>query len=111
MSDDKQVIALRQLTLDGSATVTVELLAPTPSDQSDDFRCGYRIDGLGASKVRYAYGVDSMQALLLAMQSIAAHLYTSEEAKTGRLQWLGMSNFGLPFADAIADLVPRAADS
>jgi hypothetical protein len=63
---------------------------------------------LGEAKIQFAYGVDSMQALLLAMQGIATDLYTSEAAKSGQLEWLGQHNFGLPVADSIAYLVPKS---
>ncbi len=49
-----------------------------------------------------------MQALLLALQSIGTDLYTSAEAKEGRLTWFGSPNLGFPVPDIIADLVPKA---
>ena len=88
--------------------MSVELYAPTQSDLSDDFQCGYKIEGIGAQKVKFAYGVDSLQALLLAMQSIGADLYSSDAAKTGQLRWLGQLDLGIPVPKSIEDLVPKS---
>jgi len=100
-------IATRSLKLIGETTreVTVGIKRPVPDD--GPYRCEYQIVGIGSGKVRYAMGEDSMQALLLALQFIGTDLYTSDEAKAGRLTWFGSPNLGFPVPDIIADLVPK----
>jgi hypothetical protein len=105
MSDD--FIAMRNLGLAGETPgeVTVGIKRPVPDD--GPYKCEYQIVGMGSGKVRYAMGEDSMQALVLALQTIGADLYTSEAAKEGRLTWFGSRNLGFPVPDGLADLVPK----
>ena len=81
-----QVIAERRLFLDGAETVRVLIgqpqLARTPHPES---ACPWRIEGIGAGAVRYACGIDQVQALWLALQMIGATLHASEEYHAGRL--------------------------
>ena len=109
MTEPSQVIATREFEAGAGRTIVVELYAPEPDPEPNgDFRCGHRISGSGwgEGKVRYTFGVDSMQALFLALQMIGALLYTSEEAKAGHLTWLGGTNLGLPLSKSIRDLEP-----
>ena len=105
MSND--FIAMRSLTLAGETPreVTVGIKRPVPDN--GPYKCEYQIVGIGSGKVRYAVGVDSMQALVLALKIIGADLYSSEAAKEGRLSWFGSPNLGFPVPDVIADLVPK----
>lgn len=74
----------------------VTFYAPRPD--GDDWRCDYRIEWPGRIRSSYAFGVDSVQALLLAMQMARADLTNAEEVKGRRLTWLGQSDLGLPKA-------------
>lgn len=105
MSND--FIATRRLELAGESPgeVIVGIKRPVPDD--GPYRCEYQIVGIGSGTVRYAMGEDSMQALVLTLQTIGADLYTSEAAKEGRLTWFGSPNLGFPVPDIIADLVPK----
>lgn len=105
MSND--FIAMRSLELAGEtpAEVTVGIKRPVPDD--GPYKCEYQIVGIGSGKIRYAMGEDSMQALMLALQTIGTDLYTSGASKEGRLTWLGSPNLGFPVPDIIADLVPK----
>jgi len=58
---------------------------PDPRSENDDWRCPYRISGLGTSRVRYAYGIDAFQSLQLALVGIRAHL----EPRRRQLKWDG----------------------
>jgi hypothetical protein len=100
-------IATRILELAGETPgeVTVGIMRPAPD--GGDYKCGYQIVGIGSGKVRYIFGADSMQALVLALQAIGVDLYTSEAAKEGRLTSYGSRNLGFPVPDIIADLVPK----
>lgn len=66
-------------------TVTLEVPEPDPESLHDDWRCAYRITGLGQSGRRYAYGIDAFQALQLAMVGIRSCL----EPHRTRLSWAG----------------------
>jgi len=90
----------------GENNVLLEIGMPYPIDKGPDCWCPYRISGLGSGKVKRIGGVDSMQALYLAMQMAATDLYASDAAREKILQWLGQLNLGLPVSKVIADLVP-----
>ena len=76
-------------------------------DGPDDYFCPFQIIGMGDEQVRYGAGVDAVQAVWLTLQMIGARLYTSPEAKSGALTWLGQSDLGFPVPDSISDLLPR----
>jgi hypothetical protein len=99
-------IATRELDLDGKEKVLIKIGMPQEFPEGGSFFCPYRILGIGRGKVRYAGGVDPVQAVELALKCIATDLYTSPEFKADRLRHLGMRNLGFPTADAIRDLVP-----
>lgn len=108
LNDVGPVIAARELEISTSKRkVTVRLGTPTRFPDGNDYYCPYQVLGLGRDRVFYGAGVDSLQALILALHNIGAELYTSNEAKTGQLTWLDDRNFGIPVADTIADLVPK----
>ncbi|MFB9880569.1 DUF6968 family protein [Planobispora siamensis] len=99
-----EVVAERQLeavAADGSRTpVTVRFGRPRPDELSEhgDWCCPYQILGLGEEgeeTVRVAFGVDSLQALLLSVYR--ARLELEERARTApvRLDWLGLPGLGL----------------
>jgi hypothetical protein len=67
-----------------------------PERKSDDeFICPYQVDGVGDSNVRWAHGLDAIQALTMAIEGIRKILEKSEEALT----WLGGADgeHGVPF--------------
>lgn len=80
------IVAVRELREIGSRqkVVTVRLGKPRKV-RGGDWACPYQISGLGRAKVHYAYGVDALQALILAIEGIRTAL-----EKTGRrLSWVG----------------------
>ncbi|HEV2365748.1 MAG TPA: hypothetical protein VGS12_16275 [Caulobacteraceae bacterium] len=85
-------IASRRFELDNEGVVEVRL--KRPRSDGGDFRCDYEISGLGRPVTSHACGVDSMQAVCLALLSIATDLYSSPEWKEGRVRWLGMPDLG-----------------
>jgi|SRR5579872_4461497 len=99
-------LATRTLELQGKPSVIVELSVPVP--HGDDFECSYKIQGLGAEETKCAFGVDGLQALLLAMQRIGIDLYTSEAFQSGQLRWLGQPDLGFPVPETVRDLVPKS---
>ncbi|MCZ6592725.1 MAG: hypothetical protein O7F69_11460 [Alphaproteobacteria bacterium] len=107
LEDVGNVIAERELELADGRTVQVVIGQPQLFPEGGSFYCPIRITGIGKEKIMHAGGVDSVQALLLAMQMISANLYTSDEGRAGTLTWLGKRNLGLPVAAPIQDLVPK----
>jgi hypothetical protein len=73
-----QVIAERRLRVSGrpDLEVWVRLGTPRPfqDDSTDDYYCPYQVSGVGDAKVRYASGVDALQALELALHILPTEL-------------------------------------
>lgn len=104
-----EIIAARELILSGSENkVTVIIGRPQRFPDAIDYYCPYQISGLGESKVRYAGGIDTIQAFVLALQRVGVDLYTSKEAKAGLLKWEGSDkgNLGFPVPDFVNELIP-----
>ncbi len=105
------VIASRELTLDETGKVTV--LIGKPQQFGDiDWYCPYQIIGIRSGKVKRAEGVDSVQALVLALSIVGAKLYCSQEYEAGRLSWDGgtvKGDLGFPVPPNIQDVLPPGA--
>jgi hypothetical protein len=79
-----------------------------PTREGQDFICRYFLVGFGSDKIRHAYGADGIQALFMALRSIATDLYTSQDWKKGNITWEGgvkCGDLGLPLPDSIADIL------
>jgi hypothetical protein len=83
-----QVIASRTFELEGG---TAELLIgmPAPFDDGCNFYCPFQLKGVGDERVRYAGGIDAVQALILALDIADVYIETRPETKDGRLTFLG----------------------
>jgi hypothetical protein len=98
MTSDPRWIAERELefTENGSSvarTIIARIGSPQPDEGS--WRCATLIEGAPTkNEIFHAYGEDSMQALLLAMQALAIRLQVVGRA--GTLTWLGDDDLGLP---------------
>lgn len=102
-------VAKRDLELDGKPDVSIVLGKPEPFPDGNGFYCPYQISGIGKQAMQYAGGEDSVQAIILALKKIGADLYTSPEAKAGRLTWdcgTTKGDLGFPVPDSIRDLAP-----
>lgn len=77
--------------------VTVIIGKPRPYENSRDYYCPYCIRGMGPERIRYASGIDGVQALMLTLKKIGAELYTSEQSRSGKLMWEGDENGDLGF--------------
>jgi hypothetical protein len=75
------------------------------ADAGGAWRCQYEIGWPNGVYSHQAYGVDSVQALLLAMKMLAAELYTSDMHRSGCLRWQeeGMG-YGLPLSLGLRDM-------
>jgi hypothetical protein len=71
-----------------------------PVSDGQDFRCGYSLEGAGVSISSGAWGVDSVQALLLAMQKAHLDLLSSNTGERDRISWHGSDDLGLPLPKA-----------
>jgi hypothetical protein len=60
------------------------------------FRCDYEIAWPDQKRVFHAYGVDAVQALILALRMVHAELLTPPEGRGGQIRWLGSNDLGLP---------------
>jgi hypothetical protein len=88
LSDLGRVIARRILSEQGvvgrKIMVSIGLPRPDPL-KGGDWECPFLIEGVGKSEVQKAFGVDSLQSLIIAIQGIRVEL-----EQTGRnLFWLG----------------------
>lgn len=63
----------------------VNLHAPVEGDRF--WSCQFEIGWPEGTKIDEARGFDGVQALGLAMQKIAVHIYASDHHATGRLYW------------------------
>ena len=78
-----------------------------PEADGQDYRCRYEIDWPeGAYKGR-AYGVDAVQALLLAMQKAHTDLLAARENKGRQITWLDTRSLGMPIPKTISDWAPN----
>ncbi len=84
----------RRFDLHGEGDVVVRWFRPEP-DQAD-FRCDYQIVWPDRERNSHAFGIDVVQALILAMQKAHVELLASPEYKAGMLRWLGERDLGLP---------------
>ena len=85
--------------------IPIRLFAPRRSDHGDWF-CRYEIDWPESTEIRNAWGVDSMQAIVIALQMIGSDLYTSTYHKSGDLMFERPGRgYGFPVPSNIRDLL------
>jgi hypothetical protein len=98
------IIATRLLTLRNGGHISISIHAPEKSDV--DWICRFEIGWPREKEERWAAGVDSVQALLLALQMIGVKLYTSEQHRAGELTWLSPDGgYGFPVSQNTRDLL------
>jgi len=79
---------------DQGEKITLRISKPK-KDRHGDWKCDFQIQGLGDDEIKAAHGIDSMQAITVAIQAIRAFL-----TKSGReLTWEGgeKGDIGMPF--------------
>jgi hypothetical protein len=85
------LVATRTFTFhreDGTASeVNVLLGKPRQLPDHVDYFCPYQIKGAGDEKVRYSCGVDSFQALHLALSTLGVELGVLNKQFGERLRW------------------------
>lgn len=101
------VMAERRLIVDdptGDKEVMIRLHQPEAEDGA--WSCRYEIDWPGRSRSSRACGVDSMQALVLALQAIGIEIYSSSYHESGLLSWHRASRgYGFPVSYNVRDLL------
>jgi Domain of unknown function (DUF6968) len=94
-----RVIASRTFhlrTASGDREVEVRLHEPVQRD-GDDYFCGLSFVGLDGELPTGAFGIDSLQALRLALRALGRALHDHPEFHEGRLRWLDdPDDLGLP---------------
>ena len=75
-----------------------------PIKDGKDFRCRFEILWTDGVQSREAWGVDEVQALLLAMQMAHCDLLVRREREGKEITWLGQRRLGLPIPEGFHDL-------
>jgi hypothetical protein len=89
----------------GQKDMPIELFAPMKK-KAGAWECRYDVGWPEGRRSYSAWGVDSVQALSLALGMIGAELYTSEYHKSGRLVWDKPGNgYGFPLPPTLRDLL------
>ncbi len=91
--EQNDVIVERTYLLDGTE-LTCRFYRPQFDGQ--DFSCRYEIGWPDGPRSRNVWGVDGIQSLLLAMQSLHGDLLLRRERDGLDLRWLDGTDLGLP---------------
>ena len=88
-TDIGEIIATRQLYLvdDPATFIVVQVARPEPLDDGRHYTCAFRVLGFGSGEVQRVGGVDSLQALQLALSVMVAYLHYLNASVAGRLRW------------------------
>lgn len=101
LKDIGEVIASREFDLadkhDARKTLRVLIGKPQPTLESGGYYCPFQISGVGSEEIKYAAGIDAVQALQLVMVMIGATLRFLNEDLGGNLTWEGSSEGELGF--------------
>src|SRR5215468_4845322 len=99
------VIAERRLRVTGQPELDVRVRIgaprPCPDDPQTNYYCPYQIAGLGIGKVRYAGGVDAVQALELAIHILPTELDALRQKYPG-LGWVDAAEGDYGFSRAVS---------
>lgn len=96
-------IVERRFMVDGREVVC-RFFRPELDDQ--DYFCRYVIDWPTKKRGRRVGGVDSVQALLLAMQAAHVDLLMARKDDGADVMWLDNTSLGLPLSQGLRDLDP-----
>jgi hypothetical protein len=86
---------------DGEETpVIINLGRPLPrvkeGSEFNEWYCTFQIVGLGDETIGTTFGVDGMQALLLALKIAGKIIAASRPGRLGELDWKDVPHFGFP---------------
>jgi uncharacterized protein DUF6968 len=101
------VIGTRVLRLEksgGEVAIAIRIFAPERKDRA--WSCRYEIDWPEGTQKMAAGGVDSMQALVIALKMISADLYSSSYHRSGKLMFdTPGGGYGFPVVTTMRDLL------
>jgi hypothetical protein len=102
--DVGEIVAERKLNLLNSDGPPLEVLAllnkPNQLPDHCDYYCPYQIKGVGDERARYSCGIDTFQALQLAIRTIGVELEVLNKDLGGKLAWDGDEKGWLGFTDS-----------
>jgi hypothetical protein len=100
-------IASRILLLRNGTDIQIPVRVFAPIQQEPHaWSCRYQIEWPEGKETRDMWGVDSIQALLLALQAIGSDIYTSSYHKTGGLFFeMPGQGYGFPVPASLRDLL------
>lgn len=101
------LIASRMLKLrNGSEEIQIPIRIFAPKEEDGSWFCHYEIDWPGENRKMDVGGVDAVQTLVLALQTIGAEIYTSSYHKSGKLflEKPGQG-YGFPVVPTLRDLL------
>ena len=100
----EQIIASRTLNLNehSNSKVEIKIGMPQALPENRGFYCPFQITGLAEEILDWCGGIDTAQALLLALERVGAILKDSEEYRAGQLFWVGseVGRLGFPAQDS-----------
>lgn len=101
------IIATRTLTLKGPrGGIEIPIAISAPKQEGDAWSCVYEIGWPEGSASIAAWGRDSVQALVVALQMIGAEIYSSTYHKSGNLSFEEPGGgYGFPVVSSIRDLL------
>ncbi|MEL6642583.1 MAG: hypothetical protein AAFQ79_01500 [Pseudomonadota bacterium] len=99
-----EIFASRTFEIGGQA---VECRFHKPERDGIDYSCQYEIDWPSAPVTKRAFGVDQVQALLMAMQKAHVELLHARDAKAMTVTWLEDENLSLPIPENVKDWAPK----
>ena len=92
----ERTLALRTAGAEADVRVRLGRPRPDPASAHGDWLCPVEIHGPARRRGLVAHGVDSFQALLLAVQMLNIELRALERATGGRLWFLDSADAGIP---------------
>ncbi|QBH01525.1 DUF6968 family protein [Xanthomonas oryzae] len=94
MNENQEHVLKR--TLKAGSTIVIVTINK-PSEDGGDFRCQYTIDDGESRRVSYAMGMDSVQAMQLAMKKIGVDLISLGKKIGNPINWLEDDSEGSGF--------------
>jgi hypothetical protein len=89
-----------------SGDIPVPITIDTPRQGERDWSCTYEIGWPDETRRHTMYGIDAMQAMLIALKIIGAEIYTSDLHRSDRLRWLEAGDgYGYPVPKGLRDLL------
>ncbi|MEA2974962.1 MAG: hypothetical protein QOF19_482 [Alphaproteobacteria bacterium] len=101
------IVATRTLISNANGQkIEIPIRLYAPEKAKGDWICRFEIGWPEGVIERWGLGIDAIQAMLIAMQMIAAQVYTSAYHKAGQLTWLERGGgYGFPVTNNMRDLL------